>query len=50
MYMVQHPEAQWSEGDRKTPLNQDAVVVPIYWMGNLVTTNRSRLGRIHDLA
>lgn len=49
-YLVQHPEAQWSEGDRKTPLNQDAVVVPIYWMGNMVTTNRSRLGRIHDLA
>jgi len=50
MYLVQHPEAQWSEGDRKTPINQDAVVVPIYWMGNLVTTNRARLGRIHDLA
>ena len=28
--------------------NQDAIVVPMYWMGNLVCTNRSRQGVLID--
>jgi hypothetical protein len=41
LYLVQHREAQWTPDSEKVPTNQDAVVVPIYWMGNLVCTNRS---------
>ena len=50
LYLMEHPEARWTEDDEKTPINQDAVVVPIYWMGQLCTSNRSLQGRIHDLA
>lgn len=50
LYMVQHPEAKWTEGDKRVPLNQDSIAIPIYWMGNLITTNRGLQGRIHDLA
>jgi hypothetical protein len=47
---MQHKEAQWTPDDEKTPVNQDAVVVPIYWMGNLVCTNRALQGRLIDAA
>lgn len=50
LYLMEHPEARWTEDDEKTPINQDAVVVPIYWMGQMCTSNRSLQGRIHDLA
>lgn len=50
LYLIEHPDARWTEDDEKTPVNQDAVVVPIYWMGQLVCSNRSLQGRIHDLA
>jgi hypothetical protein len=50
LYMVQHREAQWTFGDEKVPTNQDAVVVPLYWMGNLVCTNRALQGVLFDAA
>ncbi len=50
LYIVQHPDAQWTQDDEKTPTNQDAVVVPLYWMGQLVCTNRSRQGYLYDVA
>lgn len=50
LYLMEHPEARWTEDDEKVPINQDAVVVPIYWMGQLCCSNRSLQGRIHDLA
>lgn len=50
LYLVQHREAQWTPDDQKKPVNQDAVVIPIYWMGNLVCTNRSLQGRLIDAA
>ena len=50
LYLVQHREAQWTPDDEKTPVNQDAVVIPMYWMGNMVTTNRSLQGTIFDAA
>lgn len=50
LYLMEHPDARWTEDDEKTPVNQDAVVVPIYWMGQMCTSNRSLQGRIHDLA
>lgn len=50
LYLMEHPEARWTEDDEKTPINQDAVIVPIYWMGQMCTSNRSLQGRLHDLA
>lgn len=49
LYLMEHPDAQWTEDDEKVPVNQDAVVVPIYWMGAMCCSNRSLQGRIHDL-
>ena len=50
LYLVQHREAQWTVDDEKTPVNQDAVVIPMYWMGNMVCTNRSLQATIFDAA
>lgn len=49
LYLMEHPDARWTEDDEKVPTNQDATVVPIYWMGALCCSNRSLQGRIHDL-
>ncbi len=50
LYLVQHKEAQWTMDAEKTPVNQDAVVIPMYWMGNLVCTQRSLQGILFDAA
>jgi hypothetical protein len=50
LYLVQHKEAQWTPDNEKAPVNQDAIVIPIYWMGNLVCTQRSLQGRLIDAA
>jgi len=46
LYLVQHSEAQWTQDDDKKPINQDAVVVPLYWMGQLIVTNRNVQGKL----
>ena len=50
IYVIQHKEAQWTPDDEKRPTNQDAVVVPIYWMGNMVVSNRRLQGVLFDAA
>lgn len=50
LYVDQHKEAQWTQDDDKRPVNQDAVVIPFYWMGNLVCSNRSLQGVLFDAA
>jgi len=50
IYVNQHRDAQWTQDDEKKPVNQDAVVLPFYWMGNLVCSNRSLQGVILDAA
>lgn len=50
LYLMEHPDARWTEDDEKTPINQDAVVIPIYWMGQVCCSRRAGQGRIHDLA
>jgi hypothetical protein len=42
--LVTHEEANMTVMDEAKPFNQDAVVVPILWMGNLVCSNRSLQG------
>ena len=46
--LTQHSQAKWTQDDDKVPVNQDAVVVPIYWMGQLVCSNRSLQGILKD--
>ena len=46
--LIQHSDAQWTQDDQKVPVNQDAVIIPIYWMGQLVCTNRARQGIMID--
>lgn len=46
--LIQHADAQWTQDDQKVPINQDAVVIPVYWMGQLVCDNRARQGIMID--
>lgn len=48
--MVVHRDADWSQMDDKMSVNQDAVVIPLLWMGNLVCSNRSLQGVFIDAA
>lgn len=50
LQLVQHSDAQWTMDGDKKPTNQDAVVIPIYWMGNLVLKNRDLQGILFDAA
>jgi hypothetical protein len=36
-----HSAANLTVQDQMQPYNQDGVIVPILWMGNLVCSNRS---------
>lgn len=46
--LVVHKEANWTTLDEKMSVNQDAVVIPIIWMGQLCCSNRSLQGRLID--
>lgn len=50
LYLAQHRDAKWTADEEKRPTNQDAVIVPIYWMGNLITTQRRLQGVLIDAA
>jgi uncharacterized protein YaiE (UPF0345 family) len=50
LYLIEHTDARWSQDEEKTPVNQDAVVIPIYWMGQMVTSQRSLQGIMFDAA
>ncbi len=50
LYLKQHRDAMWTPDDAKMPTNQDAIVVPIYWMGNLCCSNRDLQGVLIDAA
>lgn len=46
--MVVHTDANWTQAEDKMSVNQDAVVIPLLWMGNLVCSNRSLQGVLLD--
>jgi hypothetical protein len=46
--MVVHRDANWSQDDEKVSVNQDGVVIPLLWMGNMVCSNRSLQGLLLD--
>lgn len=42
--LVVHKDADMEVMDEMKPYNQDAAVIPILWMGNMVVSNRARQG------
>ncbi len=48
--LVMHSLAQWTASDERVPTAQDAVIVPILFMGNMVCSNRSLQGKLIDIA
>ena len=42
--LVEHADANLTVMDELKPYNQDAAVVPVLWMGNMVCSNRARQG------
>ena len=46
--VVVHRDANWSTQDDKISINQDAVVIPIFWQGQLTCSNRSLQGVLID--
>lgn len=46
--LVVHPDANLTELTEKMSVNQDAVVVPVIFQGNLVCSNRARQGLLFD--
>ena len=43
-----HRQANWSMVEEKVPVNQDAVVIPVIWQGQLCCSNRSLQGVLID--
>jgi hypothetical protein len=48
LHLIQHSEAKWTKQDKRVPINQDAVILPVYWMGQMVCNNRALQGRLMD--
>lgn len=46
--VVAHEDANWSQMDDKMSVNQDGVVIPILFMGNVTCSNRARQGLLLD--
>lgn len=46
--MVVHTDANWTQAEDKMSVNQDAVVIPLLWMGNMTCSNRSLQGVLLD--
>lgn len=49
LQVVCHPQADWSVQEEKVSVNQDAIVVPIIFQGQMTCSNRARQGRVIDL-
>jgi hypothetical protein len=41
-----HSERNFTTDDKKASVNQDAIIVPLYWAGNMTVSNRSLQGVI----
>jgi hypothetical protein len=44
--MITHSDANYTQVDDKVSINQDGVVIPILWQGNMVCSNRQLQGLI----
>lgn len=47
MELVCHRDADMEEVSEQRAVNQDAVVIPVIWMGNIAVSNRSLQGVMH---
>ena len=43
-----HKQANWTQASDKIPVNQDAVLIPVLFQGQLVCSNRARQGILLD--
>ena len=50
LQLAVHEDANWTQMDEKAPTNQDAVVIPLIWQGQLCCSNRARQGVLIDAA
>ena len=50
LQFVVHSDANWKIGDFIEPSSQDAKIAKVIWMGNLVTNNRRRLGKLTGIS
>lgn len=50
LFLIQDDEAKWTPDEGRKPTNQDAVVIPYFWEGALVCSNRAAQGVIFDAA
>ena len=50
LFFVEHSDAAWTQGEERQPVNQDAVVIPLYEMCQLVCSNRALQGKLIDAA
>ncbi len=50
IFLVQHRDAKWSAMDERSPINQDAVVIPIMWQGFMAVRRRAGQGVLIDAA
>ncbi len=48
--MIVHRDANWTTLDEKMSINQDGVVIPIIWQGQLTCSNRALQGVLIDAA
>lgn len=46
--LVVHRDANWMVADERVSINQDAVVIPVLWQGQLCCSNRSLQGILID--
>lgn len=47
MMLACHEDANMTEVEEQRAINQDAVVIPVIWMGNVTCSNRKRQGVLH---
>lgn len=48
LYLIEHPDARWTEQEKRSPVNQDASVTLLLWMGQMACDNRGLQGLLFD--
>lgn len=48
IYLFEHPKARWEKDEMRVPPDQDAVIVPFVWMGNMMVKARRDQGLLKD--
>lgn len=48
LYLVEHRSGKWGQEPKRVSVNQDAEVILMLWMGQMVCSNRSLQGKLID--